>query len=187
MSHYNNSLSASRVARVNASRRNPWDFWLDSPVYTFILPCGHTFRSRTPATGATKLWCAVCGDFLRVDPATMPVDHADDDCISRAQDDGVIRERIARTMSANGLPETDLEIAELAEQFHVPVRTVRVIAAGLVVRTDAIPVCKSGQHEMTGHNVMIHAGKRRCRACWTIARKAGRAAKRGVVLPTVLR
>jgi hypothetical protein len=184
MSRYNESLAASRTARSRANRRNPWDFWLDAPVYTYTLPCGHEFRSRTPATDATRMWCAVCGEFARVDPETMPVDHHDDECISRAQDAGVIRERVARAVSANGLPETDLEIADLADQFHLTPRDVRTIVAGLTPRADQLATCKSGRHEMTGHNVMLHGGKRRCRACWTIARKAGRAR---LVLPAVLR
>ena len=181
MTRYNPSLATGNTARRQAAERPSVYFWLNVPVYLYLLPCTHddephTFISRTPATGATQLWCHVCGTFRKVLTDMTPTgrQHDTDAQVTIAQDQGVIRERIANYMSASGIPDTELGITEYAEHFDVSAKEIRIIMAGLSPQP-AVLMCRNGRHLMTQDNTYVYKdGGPRCRACRVESERARR-------------
>ena len=194
---HNNSLDVGKSARNKASTRTPIHFWLDVPMYEYDIGCGtrehiHTFQSRTPLVPAEEhddfviVWCASCQKYQTIDgdnlaePLNQPVSN--DEKIAFEQDKGLLRERIAWHVQDLGYLDDDESIMRLAIQHGVPVAEIKKINAGLKAPetfNGAADLCAAGLHEMTIDNITVAGGRRRCKACRTLAQRARRAAKRG--------
>lgn len=174
----NPSLAVGRAARDKASTRTPVQFYLDVPTYVYDLSCkdletgeSHLFRSRTPATpmgGMYHFWCERCREYQSVraishQPINRP--HSTDELVALEQDQAILRERIAREILARGFLETEEGLAEVADEFGVPVREVRIVSASLAA-PDLPTVCRAGLHELGPGNLEFESnGRRTCRAC----------------------
>lgn len=191
-SGYNDSLAASRSARGKASTRTPVHFYLSVPYYEYDLGCGrnahlHTFQSRTPIENGDFVWCSSCQEFREVitEPMNRPV--STDEVVAFEQDKGILRERIALHLQDIGFVTNESEVVEMAVSFGVPVAEIKRINAGLKAPEglSGLPdMCSKGLHEMTVDNISIDGhGRRFCKACYNIARKANRAKKRGTATP----
>jgi hypothetical protein len=204
-SGYNDSVSASNVARGKASIRQPIHFWLDVPYYEYELPCStgthvHTYQSRTPImprvlgdaanTDAPDMedfnvvWCERCQDFTVIDDAyPEPLNRSKeaDEYIAFLQDKGLLRERVALELQSRGLLDTEAEIAEAAVEFGVPVGEIKKINAGLTAidNQSGLPLlCKAGLHEMTFDNTKVDSKGKRCLACYRKADAEAKARRR---------
>lgn len=188
-SGYNTSLALGRSARSKAASRTPIHFWLNVPLYRYQLPCStetsiHEFRSRTPFEHETLVYCRWCGDWRDVrglEPINSP--HSNDERIAFEQDKGLLRERAAQSMLADGVPETEEAIAEFARENGIPVREVKRITAALVapIPRDAAKfnMCRAGLHELTPDNIKFSRGRRQCKACQNERQKERRARQKG--------
>lgn len=192
-SGFNDSLAASNSARGKASTRTPIHFYLAVPMYEYDLGCGrndhlHTFQTRTPLVETDDgepitVWCSGCQEYRVVAPSTEPLNRlvSADEVMAFEQDKGILRERIALAIQDVGFVENDAEIAVLAVTHGVPVAEIRKINAGLRAPEglSGLPdMCSKGLHEMTIENTMASGGRRQCKECYNIARRANRAAKK---------
>lgn len=185
-SGYNDSLAVSRGARGKASTRTPIHFYLTVPYYEYDLGCGtnshlHTFQTRTPMENGDLIWCSGCQEFREVnnEPLNRPV--STDEVVAFEQDKGILRERIAVQLQAAGFIEDEQKAMEWAVRYGVPVSEIKRINAGLKAPEglSGLPdMCSKGLHEMSMDNIMVSHGRRQCKACYNIARRANRAAKR---------
>lgn len=193
-SGYNDSLAASKSARSKASTRTPVHFYLTVPYYEYDLGCGrnqhlHTFQSRTPFQDLETVWCSGCEEFrILQEPQPLNRPVSTDELVAFEQDKGILRERIARELQDMGFLSNEAEVMEMAIKFGVPVAEIKRINAGLRAPEglSGLPdMCSKGLHEMTIDNTMVSGGRRQCKACYNIARRANRAAKRaGTATPT---
>lgn len=174
-SGYNTSLAVGRSARRRSSERQPIHFYLDVPIYTYELECLHTFNSRSPmvenANAADHeellVWCDRCNSYSRPLPEPVNQSVSNDERIAFEQDKGIIRERIARALQAEGFLQTDEDLANAAQHYGIPVLEIKRINAGLTAAEgNAGPeMCRAGLHELTPENLVFMKGRRRCRAC----------------------
>jgi len=185
-SGYNDSLAVSRGARSKASTRTPIHFWLAVPYYEYDLGCGtnahlHTFQSRTPLEIEDMVWCSGCQEFREVNSEPLNRPTSTDELVAFEQDKGILRERIARHLQDEGFIDNEAAVAEWAVRYGVPVAEIKRINAGLKAPEglSGLPdLCSKGLHEMSMENIMVSHGRRQCKACYNIARRANRAAKR---------
>ncbi len=192
-SGYNDSLATGRGARTKASTRTPIHFYLDVPYYEYDLTCGksqhlHTFQTRTPFipfndTDPVTVWCSGCQEFREVSPVAEPLNRpvSTDEIVAFEQDKGILRERIALAIQDVGFVDNEADIAGLAVKYGVPVAEIKKINAGLKAPdglSGLLDMCSKGLHEMDTDNLAIDGrGRRYCKACYNIARKARRNAK----------
>jgi hypothetical protein len=186
-SGYNESVSVSNSARGKASSRTPIHFYLDVPLYEYDLGCGlnehlHTFQSRTPMDDGDFVWCGGCEQFreIKTEPLNRPI--STDEVVAFEQDKGILRERIALAIQDIGFVDNEEDVMKLAVKFGVKISEVKRINAGLRAPEglSGLPdMCSKGLHEMTIDNIMVSGGRRQCKACYNIARKANRAKKKG--------
>jgi hypothetical protein len=96
--------------------------------------------------------------------------------IAIEQDNGVIRERIARALQERGFLDTDADIAQAAVEFGVTVGEIKKINAGLSAADSGEPdMCRADLHEMSINNVGVDGhGRRYCKTCRTNAQRARR-------------
>jgi hypothetical protein len=190
-SGYNDSLAVSRGARGKASTRTPIHFYLDVPMYEYDLGCGrnehlHTFQSRTPLITddeTVTVWCSGCQEFRELSAKAEPLNRvvSADETIAFEQDKGILRERIALAIQDMGFVEDEADVLKLAVKFGVKTSEVKRINAGLRAPEglSGLPdMCSKNLHEMTMENIMVSGGRRQCKACYNIARRANRAKKR---------
>jgi|ERR1700754_4566841 len=195
-SGYNDSLALSRNARGKASTRTPIHFYLSVPVYEYDLGCGrnahlHTFQTRTPFITDDEeviVWCNGCQKYRKIDPEIEPLNHptSTDELVAFEQDKGILRERIAMHLQDIGFVDNEKDIAVLAVEHGVQVSEIKRINAGLKAPDglSGLPdMCSKGLHEMTIENIMVSGGRRQCKACYNIARRANRARKRSGTAP----
>jgi hypothetical protein len=198
-SGFNDSLAVGRGARTKASARTPFYFWLSVPVYVYDLECkpGHKFRTRAPMfidpedAEESTVWCERCQDFVVIPMDAEPSNFLTSMDIYKdkrsgvikgtaiEQDNGVLRERIARELQSRGFLENDEAISLAAVEFGVPVAEIKKINAGLMAtdsgNADQVDMCRAGLHEMTLDNVSVSRGRRQCKACRNLAQQARRA------------
>lgn len=177
---YNPSILAALAVRRQAQIRTPVHYWLSVPVYEYSLDCGHYFYSRTlllPYEDEDVIvWCEKCEAFI--EPPTEPEKtYFGDEWVAYEQDKGLLRERIARELQADGFPQTEAELAEAAVRFGVPVSEIRQINQGLTAPPGlTLPeLCKKGKHEMTIENIKPTRSGRQCLMCHTEAQRQRRA------------
>ncbi len=204
-SGYNDSLALGRSARSKASARTPVFFWLNVPLYEYPLECaaGHVYRTRTPILmdddeieeeplpEETMVYCERCDDYVAIPKDTIAVNLSLNHDIyldkrtkrirgnAIEQDNGVLRERIARELQARGFLDSDEDMAKAAVEFGVPVSEIRKINAGLSASETGTStqseMCRAGKHEMTLDNIDVVGKFRTCKACRRESQQARRA------------